>query len=416
MNKHAPKFFLFLIVIVLMVALYFAFQNSFLIPDPLVVQSASLSEDYLLDVTVCNPNTQHVSLHPDDSPDTQKTLSGSLTLYSGEQELSRYPFTIGSFDTSFGYEKAQSCGTIRIDLSKWRSLHRLSGDFTVLLTFHYSLNWFGRQSRSNMSLSIESNQSAIDLFISSSPSVVSLCSGVTSLSFEIQNIASSVLDPSESIDYQLVICDANDHTHCTMQRWYFSGFVDSSRSGHMQDLFLELPIDGMTPIVSGDLVYQLTVDPLGARNPQHSLNSVSWSLLRLCDDALPLDSEESDVMSWEHIWLTYRTRDYWFSLTFPEGRSGYLAETGTVTWWSSGKSDVVHFGLPSQNTLFTISMHRPNQRQTLQLLSDEKPAYLSESDRYVFGYTTADEVASNLIDRYDEIDSIVDSFALIDPR
>lgn len=69
-----------------------------------------------------------------------------------------------------------------------------------------------------MSLSIESNQSAIDLFISSSPSVVSLCSGVTSLSFEIQNIASSVLDPSESIDYQLVICDANDHTHCTMQR------------------------------------------------------------------------------------------------------------------------------------------------------------------------------------------------------
>jgi len=140
MNKHAPKFFLFLIVIVLMVALYFAFQNSFLIPDPLVVQSASLSEDYLLDVTVCNPNTQHVSLHPDDSPDTQKTLSGSLTLYSGEQELSRYPFTIGSFDTSFGYEKAQSCGTIRIDLSKWRSLHRLSGDFTVLLTFHYSLN------------------------------------------------------------------------------------------------------------------------------------------------------------------------------------------------------------------------------------------------------------------------------------
>lgn len=94
MDKHAPKFFLFIIVIILMIALYFSFQNSFLIPDPLVVQSASLSEDYLLHVNVCNPNDRNVSLFHDDTDKENASFSGSLTLYSGDMELSRYPFTI----------------------------------------------------------------------------------------------------------------------------------------------------------------------------------------------------------------------------------------------------------------------------------------------------------------------------------
>lgn len=94
MDKHAPKFFLFIIVIILMIALYFSFQNSFLIPDPLLVQSASLSEDYLLHVNVCNPNDRKVSLFHDSVDEENASFSGSLTLYSGDMELSRYPFTI----------------------------------------------------------------------------------------------------------------------------------------------------------------------------------------------------------------------------------------------------------------------------------------------------------------------------------
>lgn len=155
-----------------------------------------------------------------------------------------------------------------------------------MLTLHYSLNGFDRQSSTNMSLSIESNQPAIDLFISSSPVIFSLCSGYNSLPFVIQNLAYTSLDPSESIDYQLVICDANDHSNCSMQRGYLSGFVNSSLSGHTQDLSTEIPFDDMLGTVSGDLVYQFTLDPLGALNSQHSLNTVNGSIIRTCSGAL----------------------------------------------------------------------------------------------------------------------------------
>lgn len=415
MDKHAPKFFLFIIVIILMIALYFSFQNSFLIPDPLVVQSASLSEDYLLHVNVCNPNDRKVSLFHDSVDEENASFSGSLTLYSGDMELSRYPFTIWSFDTSFGYEQAQSCGNIRIDLSKRRSLQRLSGDFSVVLTLHYSLNGFDRQSSTNMSLIIESNQPAIDLFISSSPAVFSICSGDYTLPFAIQNLAKTSLDSSESVDYQLVICDANDHSNCSMQRSYLSGFVNSTLSGHKQDLSVGIPFDSMLGIASGDLVYQLTLDPLGALNTQHSLNAVTGSIIRTCSSALMSgDSIWADLPSLSiYSWLVYRDDIYDFTITFPLTWSGYVVHSWLVSWWEAGKSETLLFWFESQKDLFVISVHKPNQWQTIQLLADTKPLYLWEHDRYVFGYSKAGDVISNLIDRYEEIDEIADSFSLL---
>lgn len=122
----------------------------------------------------------------------------------------------------------------------------------------------------------------------------------------------------------------------------------------------------------------------------------------------------ADVSAETVDWQTYRNEKYGFEITFPESWKGYIYKERVATWGIHGESSLIDFGMPSQSKLFVISMHDKKQWKAIKAEGGPTPDYITESDKYVFGYSPAQDIPDKaMVVKMSEVPSIIKTFKVI---
>lgn len=83
----------------------------------------------------------------------------------------------------------------------------------------------------------------------------------------------------------------------------------------------------------------------------------------------------------------YKDVIYGFTADLPEAWAGWTAGRQTLSWGGAGESASVRFSLPEKGVIFTVSVHTPEQWNTLQEKSENPPRFIGEKRKHIFGYT-----------------------------
>lgn len=113
-------------------------------------------------------------------------------------------------------------------------------------------------------------------------------------------------------------------------------------------------------------------------------------------------------------WRIYKNDTYGFELTFPDTWYGFTAAHRSLNWASSGTSDSIDFGLPTQKDgLFNISIHTRQQWNEIQGWSGPKPSFLGDNENYVFAWAQAQYAADSATEkRMSEVKNIIKTFRI----
>ena len=139
-------------------------------------------------------------------------------------------------------------------------------------------------------------------------------------------------------------------------------------------------------------------------------HEVTWNNLMNLFTTLSLGITNQNLYKIENgeTKIIYTNSTYKFTLEFPQTWNEYLV-MDKIKEWGMTNIHGIYFGLPLQNSMFTISVYPKNLWPEIQNREGPKPSYLGENNQYIFGYSRAQDYL--LTDRAKEILMILNTFS-----
>lgn len=112
--------------------------------------------------------------------------------------------------------------------------------------------------------------------------------------------------------------------------------------------------------------------------------------------------------------MAYENTKYGFKINIPKtwGETFTIKEN-KITLGESGSANAVYFGVPKNEDVFAISMYSKEQWGIITSEEGPTPDYLGENDKYVFGFSTAQDVRDSKYTLIREAQFVVKTFELL---